>query len=586
MKINSIKIKNFRNLNDVQISFHPDTNYIIGENNIGKSNLLFLMNALFSGKGFDESDFTNADNPIEIELSLRLVEEEIGFFKDYFSPEEPCLVNFKIEQRLEDVYPSMYHVESGDLLSYKLLKKAHYINYNTNAVPDKSLRFDSPRGLGPLFKSITSSYIQTNGDISFLNEEKINELKNFINEYLKKIHSFNLFSVEASIVEQPSDILAKLFSLSNGNYNINETGCGVQFMAMASVNILCQIMDIYKKKGSSFLDQLYEVDKEDANGVLQRNKILPLILAIDEPEVHLHPFLQRSLIGYYKKILNNQDGDFCSLLKMLFGIDGLSGQLMIVTHSTDALLDDYRNLIRFYKRSGLTKVACGISFHRRDRVEIVEKHLPLHFPEIKEAFYAKSAVLIEGPTEFGCMRLFADKLGISLDEKSICVVNAGGEANIRPIQNLLASFGILSVALFDGDVRDGRGGANTFFTNELCFEVELVKELYNAGQKDLVKNIATILDEKALSVRLDHDFGEKWLVKKMKVPNTLTTPKTLNDVDDDDVNEFCNLYSSFFMSKKGILLGRIVGNLVPKELIPRCYSDVISAAIVRAEQAV
>ncbi|MCL4103355.1 AAA family ATPase [Fibrobacter sp. HC4] len=126
MKINSMKIKNFRNLDGVQISFHPDANYIIGENNIGKSNLLFLMNILFSGKGFDENDFINTDNPIEVELSLKLVNEEIGFFKDYFSPTDPCLVNLKIEQRTDDVYPSMYHIESGDALPYKLIKKVRH----------------------------------------------------------------------------------------------------------------------------------------------------------------------------------------------------------------------------------------------------------------------------------------------------------------------------------------------------------------------------------------------------------------------------------------------------------------------------
>ena len=348
MKINSMKIKNFRNLDGVQISFHPDANYIIGENNIGKSNLLFLMNILFSGKGFDENDFINTDNPIEVELSLKLVNEEIGFFKDYFSPTDPCLVNLKIEQRTDDVYPSMYHIESGDALPYKLIKKVHYINYNTNVIPDKSLRFDSSRGMGLLFKSMTSSYIQTYGDTSFLNEEKIGELKEFINIHLKKIHSFNFFSVEASIVGQPSEILAKLFSLSTGDYNIKETGCGVQFMAMASVDILCQIMDIYKKKGTSFSEQLYEIDNESTNGESRKNKILPLILAIDEPEVHLHPFLQRTLIGYYKKILKNRDAEFCSLLKFLFDIDGVDGQLLVVTHSTDVLLDDHRNLIRFY----------------------------------------------------------------------------------------------------------------------------------------------------------------------------------------------------------------------------------------------
>lgn len=584
MKINSIKIKNFRNLDNIQISFHPDVNYIIGENNIGKSNLLFLMNVLFSGKGFDENDFINTDDPIEVELSLELVNEEIGFFSDYFSSADPSLVNLKIEQGTDDVYPSMYHVESGDMLPYKLLKKAHYINYNTNAIPDKSLRFDSPKGMGPLFKSITASYIQTNGDVSFWDETKINDLKSFINDRLKKIHSFKLFSVEASIVEQPSDIIAKLFSLSNGDYGINETGCGVQFMAMASVNILCQIMDIYKKKGSSFSEQLYEKEIANVDGEMQKNKILPLILAVDEPEVHLHPFLQRTLIGYYKKILNNKDEDFCSLLKMLFGIDGLSGQLLIVTHSTDALIDDYRNLIRFYKRSGVTNVSCGVNFRKKKKVELVEKHLALHFPEIKEAFYSKCVIVIEGPTEYGCMHRFADKLGISLDEMGVCVINANGESNISPIRQLLASFGIFSVALYDGDVRgDRKANDTTFFTNERCFEVELVKTLYDAGCQDCLKNIALSLRENAFSMTFNEEFGKKWFEGYLKVPNTLTTPKTLNDVADD---EFCNLYAAFFMSVKGILLGRIVGYLVPKELIPECYSNAIYAAVAKAEQAI
>ena len=572
MKINSIKIKNFRNLNDVQISFHPDTNYIIGENNIGKSNLLFLMNVLFSGKGFDENDFTDTDSPIEIELSMKLVNEEMGFFNDYFSPTDPYLVNLKIEQRIDDVYPSMYHIESGDSLPYKLLKKAHYINYNTNAVPDKSLRFDAPRGLGPLFKSITSSYIQTNGDISFLDEEKINELKNFINEPLKKIHSFNLFSVEASIVEQPSDVLAKLFSLSNGNYNINEAGCGVQFMAMASVNILCQIMDIYKKKGSPFSEQLYEVCSDGADG--KTEKILPLILAIDEPEVHLHPFLQRSLIGYYKKLLNNQDGDFCSLIKMLFGIDGLSGQLLIVTHSTDALIDDYRNLIRFYKKNGNTIVVSGYSLNTGISPQI-EKHLIMHFPEVREVFYSRCSILIEGETEFGCMRDFSAKLGVSLDESQISIINAHGQGSIKPFQILFEKFGIPSVIVYDSDVREGKDRTDrTFFTNELCFEVELVKYLYTHDQIDLVKKIALDMDSNAMKKVLTQEFGTRWY-GKLGVSMDLFVPKKIGEIAESNQDEFCNMYSAWFMSQKGILFGRTVGKIIPREMIPPCYANAV-----------
>ena len=71
---------------------------------------------------------------------------------------------------------------------------------------------------------------------------------------------------------------------------------------MATINILCQIMDIYKSKSAPFADQLYT----DGNG----KKLLPLVLSVDEPEVHLHPYLQRSLIGYYKRILHNEDAEF------------------------------------------------------------------------------------------------------------------------------------------------------------------------------------------------------------------------------------------------------------------------------------
>ena len=34
---------------------------------------------------------------------------------------------------------------------------------------------------------------------------------------------------------------------------------------------------------------------------------------------------------------------------------------------------------------------------------IRDRHLIMHFPEIKEAFYAKCAVLVEGETEYGCI---------------------------------------------------------------------------------------------------------------------------------------------------------------------------------------
>ena len=145
----------------------------------------------------------------------------------------------------------------------------------------------------------------------------------------------------------------------------------------------------------------------------QGRRFLPLIISIDEPEIHLHPYMQRSILQYYQQLLHNEDPQFCALLKDLFGLDGLRGQLFVVTHSTDSLIDDYRNILRLYRDpKGLVKAACGSSFHVGREIE---KHLIMHFPEVKEALYARSVILVEGETEYGCFQLFGKTVGIPFD---------------------------------------------------------------------------------------------------------------------------------------------------------------------------
>ena len=57
MQILTVKVKNYRNLDECFFEFNPDFNFIIGDNNVGKSNLLALLDTVFGGKGFSEEDF-------------------------------------------------------------------------------------------------------------------------------------------------------------------------------------------------------------------------------------------------------------------------------------------------------------------------------------------------------------------------------------------------------------------------------------------------------------------------------------------------------------------------------------------------
>ncbi len=73
MRIDSIAVRNYRNIDGISAVFNPECNYIIGENNLGKSNFLSLLATVCGGKGFDEHDFLDSEKPIEVELDTQFV---------------------------------------------------------------------------------------------------------------------------------------------------------------------------------------------------------------------------------------------------------------------------------------------------------------------------------------------------------------------------------------------------------------------------------------------------------------------------------------------------------------------------------
>lgn len=573
MRITSVKISNYRNIDGIFVKLNSSCNYIIGENNLGKSNFLDLLNTICTGKSFDDEDFCNPEMPIEVIITVMLDKHEWGFFGDNFNSDDPETINICYKQKITDAFPTAICIDTDDSIPMKQIRKLNYFKYESTASPSKELKLDAKKGVGMLMNAIVESFVNQNGTTSFVNTDRIEELAQYINQKFSRIQGFREYNIGASIATDTTDVVTSLFYLSDGERRIDTTGSGVQYIAMASISILCYIMELYKSKSVPFEERLYTND----NG----ERILPLILAIDEPEVHLHPYLQRSLIGYYKRILCDKDDDFKKLLKDCFDIDGVLGQIMIVTHSTDALVGDYRNLIRFYRENGKVNVISGAS-KSLHLTAAKEKHLIMHFPELKEAFYSHCAILIEGETEYGCIQRFAESLSVPIDDLGICVINARGQNTIKPLRQILDAFKIPSIAIYDADVKQGKEQTDRdFFTSEIFFEVEIVKMLFSTGNQQLARDIAVELYDKAMTETLDANYVRGYFDKK-GLSLECYVPKSLSDVSDEDEEEFCNMFSAWFTAKKGILLGRIVGEKLSAELIPECYKG----ALLKAQEVV
>lgn len=203
-------------------------------------------------------------------------------------------------------------------------------------------------------------------------------------------------------------------------------------------------------------------------------KLFPLFLVLDEPEVHQHPYRQRSLIRKIKALIENNNQEFLNLLKDLFDIDGLTGQIFIATHSPNILLDNYRQFIRLYKSTGTDsqlKIVSGMNVVIDDKLY---KHMLHNFIYLKEAMFSKCIIFVEGDTENGAIPVFAERMGFDMDERGIGVIKLDGADSVKRCMALYKSFGIKSIALIDKDKKESYSSEpDIYFTKANDYEEDV-----------------------------------------------------------------------------------------------------------------
>ena len=547
MYIKWMHIENYRNLADVTLSFHNDINYFVGENSVGKSNFLDLLEIIMDCHGFIESDFTDVNKPIRIDFEISLGELN---YKSMYTADEGPTYRLRLEQVVQEVYPRLYRVTDAEIepMPLSMIRHALYVCHRDTSEQEL---FSIPSSIYVELGQLLQAYVSRL-------EMPTDDFQREIVSLRKDLDPYCMLNIQHLVeVLSTSSAMERKYSADN-----------VRLIMAVALKILAQIY----MKVSSATTNLESLLVYDAKG----HKFLPIFISVDEPELHLSPYLQRAVLNYYRQIATNENEEFLALLRDIFKIDGLLGQLFVVTHSTDALVDDYRHIIRLYRdENNMVCAACGVTFNFPKEVE---KHLIMHFPEAKEALYARCIIIVEGETEYGSFTGFGKKLGVDFDYFGICLINARGESSISKLQKLFNRFSIPTVALYDRDVEGkyAKAHSNIFYTEEICFEMDFVSYLLAMHKRSIMDAIIKDIIDDARPM-VTKDMARRGYAK-LGITKSQIVQRCLPNISDRKLDDLHIYYFSWFYANKGVIVGRRISQFLDASMIPPAFIAVIERA--------
>lgn len=571
MRISKLRIENYRNLDGVAISFDEDVTYIVGENNLGKTNVLDLLNTIFNQATIGEEDFADTEKRSGAVVTLKMDEDEIGISGPDIDPTTGntitvCAFADDPDSRIEFVAE-----ESGEKISPSFMRSVHMFRYSTASFNRGDLAFDGTRGVGRVLSKGIALYLDREGkEVSdFLDGNELEGLVSDLGTIVDDVPILSSYGVRTGVDSSDGGTLGSLVTLlDKRGVHFKKAGAGLQYLAIASLSIIESIMRLSPKR----LQESLCSDGDD-------KRVLHAVLVYDEPEAHLHPYMQRRLSKSLHRICEGEDAKFNALLKEYFGIDSIKAQLIMVTHSPNILARGYKNIVRFGQGEDSPRVMCGKDIDLSDKIE---KHLMLNFESIREAFFARSVLAFEGQTESGAIPVFACNLGIDLDDYGVVPIRAGGKENVKPLGELLDKFKIPNYSIVDRDAKLPETSGDHITTIERDFEAEVIDSLFASdNQGAFIALLESTNSQRATSIK-----GNSNALNRASIIYDVCLPDSEYDFQGPEFDgQFADtpksraLMYAWLSSNKGVVSGVALAEALGADGVPVCYESIIRKAV-------
>lgn len=494
MHIKNIEINNFRNFSEFKIGFTDGFQTIIGENNIGKSNLFWAIRLVldkdlsYNARNLEEKDFNNyPELAIDsyISISIEFSGDNLKDFPNLHAVKSSndsirLTYVFIHKSKLSSTEEEFDVIELEDFQWRLFGGGGPFIIENIKSL--NPIRFSDIEGINlfsisgfrninsDLFgssKSLLSQYCKTR----ISSEEELKQVKDILSTSTEKLNDQDFIpEISQNVIKKNREIAGNHFSfpISLGFLSNNDSEVWNQlkifFKSDDGKDIPMSVLGLGQKNLlylSLFLSKLVNQQKD--------NEIN--ILLIEEPEAHLHPQLQKVL---FSKLGVIQDT-----------------QVFMSSHSTHIASDcEYKNLnVLFKNDSDVIKSFSPFIENFSNSKEEREQLLLKRYLDAtrSELFFSSSIIFVEGVAEqFLIPCISRIKYGVDLTEHNISVIPIHSRF-FDPFLKLVQEDGleIPTCAIIDGDSKEHKDDESTT-------AVENARKLEVQGRVQVFEGVDTL----------------------------------------------------------------------------------------------